>query len=254
MSRRAGYLLALTALVLVSTPVVKADVPGPMDVLNGLYYAGLFPRVQRDIYQDGWVVDFGRTFVDTTYDFGNVEMTLNGALDGQFTIGHRGIDEISYSLSTPGGLAFQLVEWDGINEISVDDGLLNIEQNFKVNRYGFYTLEMNIVGRGTTVTNGILDDSAPIDFNVGPIDIQGHLLLDLVNVILYNAFGTYIPGGAFDAIVLGDFIQSDLAADLLAGATIEAQPEPTAAAAPEPSTLLVLALGGIPLLWRRIGR
>jgi len=215
------------------------------DVLYGLGIAGLNPRVQRDVFQDGWTVDFGSAFNDTKYDFGNVELTLNGALQGSFGFGRRGIDEVAFSLETPGGLTFDLVEFDGINKISIDNGLLNINQNMKINRFGFYDIRMFVTGRGEVVAEGPLAGTQNIDFDIGPIDIHGHWLVDVVNLTLGRAFGFVLPGGAADTIVMGFIEQADVAGQFVE----KANKSPAGIVlVPEPATLLILMLG-VPLLW-----
>jgi len=246
MKSRFGSIQVLAGLVVIlSTHIARANLV--KDVGMGLGIAGLHPQITRDVFQDGWTLDYGTAFYDQTYDFGNVELTLNGALTGQFSIGQWGIDEFEFSLETPGGLAFELVEFIGPDKTQIESGLLDITQDFKINQYGFYDVQLMITGRGE-LTGDHIDSPQDLSFDVGPIDIHGHWLVDVVNLTLGQAFGFVLPGGGADQIVMGYFNQADGTEKPLTEAIITAKPAGINLV-PEPGTVLPLLLG-LPLLYR----
>lgn len=238
--------------------IVVPDIAGASLVKNTLVALGvadLNPRVRRDVFQDGWRIEFGQLFDDRTYDFGNIELTLGGLLEGQFSVGTRGIDEFQFTLDTPASLSFDLVEFDGLNKVEIKDGIFDIQQDLTVNRYGFYDLELFVSARGDLTKNGV-PGSTPIDFDIGPIDIQGHWLVDVVNLTLGELFGFTLPGGAADTAVLGYFeqaISQELDAVTMGSpdqVQTVAPPAGTLAVVPEPATMLLLLIG-LPVVWRR---
>lgn len=245
MNTRSTIVLLLIAVVILgSGPAVQGDVI--KDVLYGLGYTGFSTDIQYDYLQDGWTFDTIRTFEDYEFDFGNVELNVTGVVEGSASFSQRGIPEVELSLHTPGLIVFDLVEYDGINKVEVNDGILNVDQDIKINKYGFYDIQMHIWGRGDLVSEGPLAGTQPFDFDLGPIDVRGHWLVDVVNLTLGRAFGFVLPGGAADQIVMGYFDQAELADQILAG--VDAAPAGIAIAqVPEPATMLVLVMG-IPAL------
>jgi hypothetical protein len=219
----------------------------------GLNLAGFSTSLQRDIYQDGWDYRFSQLFSDKKYDFGNVELTLNGSLVSDFTIGRRGLDEATFSFTTSNPLSFSAIEFDGINRI-VTDGAVSIDGNIKVNQLGFYDLEVNrLAGAATITSEGLIPGTNEFSFTNVPIHIRGHWLVDLVNVTLGDALGFTLPGGMTD---IGDqvagFMQQYASAKQLMNTSsdVYAPAGLTISAVPEPATILILLLG-VPVLCRR---
>ncbi len=243
--------LRLTLIVILVLAVTQISQAGlGENVMYGLGYAGLQPQLFDDPYQDGFVVEFERFYDDVTFDFGNVELNLTGPVDGNISFGRRGIDEFAFSLNAD-NLQYTLTEWDGVNRVEVQSGVLDLQQNFKINRYGFYELEYFLDTSADLVSSGLIDNEALIDISVGPIKIQGHWLLDLINTILFELTGTVLPGGAFESsIVLSDFDAAKAPPEaLFKAATCDAQAADSMII-PEPAAI-VLLLVGLPVLLRR---
>jgi len=180
------------------------------NLLYGLGAANLQPRIQRDLLADGWRLDFGQNFINQEYDFGNAQLTLNGPLEGNFSISQRGIDEFEYHINTPAGLTFDFLEFDGVNKIQVQDGSAYISQDFTINKYGFYDLQLSMSVRGTLISDDPLALSKPLDFDIGPINIHGHWLVDVFNLLIGKNIGYILPGGATDTIVMGYYQEKNL--------------------------------------------
>jgi len=207
----------------------------------GMGAAGFQQQLKHDVFRDGWVYNFGQTFNNKTYDLGNAELTLSGSLFGEFSFSRRGIDEVEFTLGTgDNGLAYTYEYFDGLNKVTVDDGFLFIDEDIKINKYGFYDLQLNVSNRGTVVDeNG---NETPLDFDIGPINMHGHWVIDLINLTLGDALGFQLPGGASDQIVAGWFQAAELGLEQ-AAAKAAANQEVGVYTVPEPATLAMLLAG-----------
>jgi hypothetical protein len=215
--------------------------------------AGFGQQLTRNVVADGWTYDFGQTFSNTEYDFGNAELTLNGTMVGQAVISNRGIPEIELNLSTPTGIFYDLLATDGPNKLTIDNGFFNVEQKIIINQYGGYNIQMRVTNQGTLVCGDSCDETA-LNFDIGPIDVNGHWLVDVVNLTLGQWCGFTLPGGGLDQIVLGweQLMQDQMAQ--VAG-SVESNPQVpagiTVAAVPEPVCLSLLVLGAGIMVGRR---
>ncbi len=255
-------LLIIIALLFAITPAISnASIVKKM--LYALGAANLNPQVQRDILADGWRLYFGQNYLDQEFDVGNAQITLNGPIQGHFSISKRAIPEFEYHIETPTPITFDFLEFDGVNKMQVQDGTAYIKQDLIINKYGFYDIQLRVSLRGTLTSDDPLDIDKPLDFDIGPINIHGHWLVDLLNLLTakFSNNGTLLPGGAADTIVLGWYQENNiqqLVADEIAAKfpDIENQDETTPtpdaytltlAPVPEPTTLtlIIFALSAI---------
>ena len=138
------------------------------------------------------------------------------------------------------GVIYSLLADTGPNQVVIEDATFNIDQRFKINALGFYTLELSMEGEGEIASTGPLGGQDDLNFELGPIKIRGHILVDLINAI----FSTSIPGGAPE-LLLSDFLTNP-------ELQIQAQADQAPAAVtvvPEPASLCMLALGTAGLVW-----
>jgi len=236
-SRRFTVAVAVLVGVFVYAGPVQAGLM--KNVLHGLALGGFNTRLQRDILQDGYTFDFSRQFFDEDFDFGNTKLTLNGALSGRASFGTRGIPEIEFSVSST-GLTYSLEADTGPDQVTIDSGLLTFDTTFKVNLLGFYELDTEVTNRGDIVSTGPFDGTDNLDFDLGPVRLEGHLLIDLLNGTLGQAFDFGIPGGAPE-LTLGDVIVNEAALAALEQAD---QSAANATVIPEPGGLAMMGLTG----------
>ncbi len=235
----------IKTLVLLSVilPAANAEAGIVDSIRMGMGAMGFATRVQRDILSDGWKMSFGQNFVNKEYDFGNSQLTVNGLLSGDFSISKRGLDELEFNLDSGNGLTFDFLEFDGVNKMEVKNGIADISQKLTINKYGFYNLELSGTLRGTLVSDDPLSLDKPLDMDIGPINIHGHWLVDVINAI----FGKKVlPGGMADNMVMGWSAEKHMILDNASA------PSPAGIAiqnVPEPVTILMM-LAGLLMIFR----
>lgn len=80
------------------------------------------------------------------------------------------VEPIGYNVSLNTGI--QDMEWSG--NILVDSSV-------RINALGFYDADVRIVNRGGMTSDGIaISDEVVTDFDTGPVNISGHILLDAI--------------------------------------------------------------------------
>lgn len=225
------------------------------NVRYALGYAGFNQQLQRNVVADGWTYNYGQTFNNQEYDFGNSELTLTGTVDGSFNFTRRGIPEVELNLSTPNGLAYTYESTDGPNKFSIDDGFFNIDQKISFNEFGGYDIELTVTNRGTLVFDGATQTSTPINYDIGPVNIHGQWLVDVFNLTIGEALGFSLPGGGLDQITLGwDSMleqQMQQIMDTAKAQEARAAAGTTIIAIPEPMTISLLIVGAGMLLRRK---
>ena len=248
-------------------------------------------RIVPDMLSNGHRLEFDRTFgVDSrgraeVFDLGPYELELQGSTQATLSYGRRGFltgsaeffaNNLNYRSSIKtGGADAELT------------GTLSYANSLDINQFGFYTIQINISNDNAELTTGTLGDqhTEELEFDVGPITLEGNIFLDLFIEVL-GAIGVdtsgierLTPGSPADAVVdaLSNAFQHDaLVAGLSvtnkdAGVALQVLPvlgEATTltageveygvsdatrrAALPEPATLVLLALGALTL--RRLHR
>ncbi len=242
MSRNRHIVCGLLGALVISLGASQAQGSLIRPVWRGLAIAGFETQLQRDLLQDGWNFTFAQNFIDKKFDFGNIELTVSGPIVGGASVGLRGIPEVEMFIQTPATtqLVYSLLADTGPNQVVVEDATFIIDQHFKINALGFYTLELSIEGEGEIASTGPWGDQDDLNFEVGPIKIRGHILVDLINAI----FDTRIPGGAPE-LLLSDFLVNP---DLEVQGQVDQAPA-AAMVIPEPASLCMLAVGIGSLVW-----
>lgn len=255
MSKHNRILAFVVTMIALSS--VQADAGLFRNVRYALGYAGFQQQLTRDYIGDGWTFDFGTNWVNKEFNFGNEQLTLSGPIGGSVSITQRGIPQIKFNLNTPNGIAYNFFATDGPQRFTVDNGAFSIQQQIIVNQYGGYDVQLRVRNRGTLVSEGPNGTvSAPLDYDIGPIDIHGHWLVDLVNLTLGRAFDFTLPGGSIDQVVAAmnqaingtlsdavDQLQSQITAAKVDLATLPPAPAGAIIVVPEPASLGLLILG-----------
>jgi hypothetical protein len=129
--------------------------------------AGFQQQLTRDPLSDGWNLQFGQTFNNRTFDFGNAELTLlSGNMQGRASIGNRGIPELELELNST-QIPYTFESFDGVHKLHVDDGVFQITSDIKVNKFGSYDVQLNVINRGTLISDDPAAGSVSIDYDLG---------------------------------------------------------------------------------------
>jgi hypothetical protein len=246
-----GWVVALGA-VLIMTVQARADFFE--DFTIAMNRAGFAQGINYNYIAGGWTYEFYQYFNDKEYDFGNSELTLNGALRGEVNYTTRGIPEIEFNLSTPSGLTYDYLATDGVNKFTIDNGYLNIDQKISINKYGGYNIELKIDNIAKLVSDSPEGGELDLTKTIGPINIHGHWLVDVVNLTFGRWCGFMLPGGGLDQLALD---WNGLLDNQISDAIAEMKAAENAPAAgklmmvPEPISMLLLVIGGGMIVGRR---
>jgi hypothetical protein len=257
--------LILGVLGLVS---VEADASLFTNFRYAMGYLGFQQQLSRNLLGDGWTYNFSQNFLDKEYDFGNAEVTLNGFLKGTVDITNRGIPEVEFDLNTPLGspITYDFLATDGPHKLTVTNGTFGIQQKIILNAWGGYDIQLRVQNRGLLVSDDPNAEAVPLDYDIGPIDVHGQWLVDLVNLTLGKALGFTLPGGSIDQVMaafnqaIGDGFTQAINEmnnqitnqDLSLPLPLEPAMAPAGfTLVPEPATLALLTLGSGLVLRRR---
>jgi hypothetical protein len=190
--------------------------------------------------------------------------------------------------NAPEPLAYSVVLDAGGQETNVF-GTVYLDSDFSINGFGFYDLRLEYSSRQTIAGQGRFDnDTQTNDFDIGPIDISGNIFADLLAMIFEPLFGDNaspfdsfsgraqlaklmdvsdplrtgrnLSNDSFDPVFIPSdgrplaerFLGSDFAWPSDANiVTSDADPD---VAIPEPSTLILMALGASLTVSRRLRR
>lgn len=174
--------------------------------------AGIFNKVARGLDIAGFqIVGFenpvsqsasvaaGANFQGNTIDFGDFDLTLVGPVTLMFESGGRRIPTLEVSISSglldinPNGVftagapqsLLYVANFDsGLNTTNITGNTL-FDARFSLNAFGSYDLRLQLSNRSTTTQIGRFDDVDPIDldFDLGPINIEGNLIADLLATV-----------------------------------------------------------------------
>jgi len=243
--------MSLVIFGVVLTFSLQADAGLFEDFRYGLGLAGFSQQLTRNVVADGWTLDFAQVFSNKEYDFGNSQLVLNGSLQGQLVYSQRGIPEVEFNISSPSdGIAYTYEACDGPHKLTVDDGFFFINQEIMFNKFGGYDITFNLSNQGTLVSDDPNATPQSLDFEIGPINVHGQWVIDLINLTLGQRFGFTLPGGGISELILG--WDPTLPAEEVLAEFEQAQAADgiTFTPVPEPATLGLAALG-LGLLARR---
>ncbi|MFQ5413049.1 MAG: PEP-CTERM sorting domain-containing protein [Phycisphaerae bacterium] len=231
-------------------------------------------------------------FEGNTLDFGVWDLTLNGPVSFGVSTGQRGINTIDIFFKTarnddPAQPLLYDVNFDVGPQSTTISGQTLIDGRLSLDGLGFYDLTLTVSSRQDITSDGALGASSTTsDLDIGPIDISGNIIADALSILfdpfftdagLTNPFDVLsgraqledLFGAAADAS--GARVLSAGLADAPAdrvfgpppldgllghglGAGASGPGDGTAAAVPEPSTIIFVLLGGSLLVSARLRR
>lgn len=153
-------------------------------------------RVSREPFPDGWRFSFNRSFGPDAYgypdriDLGPLDLTFNsGTVRWQGQVSQRGIPSVEFEALTPTPLNYSLTFDTGFQELSIENAQLAYANDWNINALGFYDYLLTASHRGEFDIDGMLIvDSGSLDFDVGPINMSGHILGDALAVLTAPLF------------------------------------------------------------------
>jgi len=277
-NNRSMMAVAMVAAALVASAPARAGFASTS--VRGLYLTGF------EYYSGDNPLTGGREFLATNtfqgnpIDFGPWTRTLQGPLSTGFSVANRPYQSFEFSIGTARSgsasaspLTYSLDYNLGQQSASLSGSLL-IDGGAKVDRFGFYSLNLDVSSRATTVSSGSANSSNQYDFDLGPVNISGNVFIDALATLtapLFEAANVQSPFTSLTArsqlqsivdaqttdllnllqngLVPGDAtaqrtVTFTLADQATAGAGI-APFNASGIVVPEPTVLLLLVVGGL---------
>lgn len=192
---RQGVLVLATSCVLLCAGTAQAELY--KDIARGLALFDFGFSGERNLLGDGITVNANAFWNNRRFDFGIADLTLTGALRGSAGYTMRGIPKVDFSLNSAGSpLSYTFNINNGIQDVTATgSALINIDTT--INALGFYDASVQISNRGDFATDGFLVvDSGTLDYDIGPINISGNILIDAAAALtepFFAAAGTENP-------------------------------------------------------------
>ena len=242
-------------------------------------------------FSDDNVMTAGREFLATNTFNGNAieygfwALTVQGPLSTGFSVANRPFQsfELSFGTAASGSAAASPLTYSldynlGDQSASLSGSLL-IDGGARIDRLGFYSINLDVSSRATVANSGGGENSNEYDLNLGPVNIAGNVFIDVLAILtapLFEAadidspFASLTARNQLQAIVdsgtteLLDLLQNGLTpgdttaqrgfslalADQAAGGPALSPFNTAGIVVPEP-TVVVLMLAGIPFLAHR---
>lgn len=164
---------------------------------NGSRYGRL--RIVPNDYGDGYRLELDRTFgTDTlgrieTFDIGPMELSLSGSIQSTVQYTSRLIPALNVN-AYASNLQYVLTDKTGAQDFTLN-GTIDVTNQLEINRFGFYTLDLEITQTNSQLTADgvIVDGTTDADYNVGPINIKGNVFIDMAAAAL-NGLGLDASG------------------------------------------------------------
>lgn len=207
--KRTGWNLCFIGILVGLARTTPAPADFYRDAATGLAAFGFDPRAGNNPFSGGQDYLLTSTFDGSVFDFGVVDMALQGPLSVSFSNGGRLIPEWEFSVRTAqspdSGIdmlnyAFNL---DPGPVATRATGSVLLDANFSLNKLGFYDLEFTYSARQNVQREGESSTSGSFDADVGPIDVSGNLFVDLLSLVvdpLYAGAGLENPLARFSGV------------------------------------------------------
>ncbi len=196
-TRRATAGMTAMMLVLGATSSASADLFN--QVADGLRFSGFVLDADYNRFLDQTRAVAAANFQGNTIDFGFMDITVDGPITLAVQENFRGVEELNFTLSTglanvnPNGVLSvgdpqpmnYLINIDsGTSETTIDGNFL-LDSRVKINKFGSYDFRFEFSNRETTSVRGRFDEAngSTLDFDIGPIDIEGNIFADLLATI-----------------------------------------------------------------------
>lgn len=166
------------------------------EVADGLRFSGFVLDADYNRLTDSTRAVAAANFQGNTIDFGFFDVTANGPITLAVEEHFRGVPELSFTLSTglttvnPNGdlsvgpaqpLTYLLNIDSGTSDTTINGNFL-FDTRAKINKFGSYDFRFAFSNRETTSVRGRFDEAngTTLDFDIGPIDIEGNIFADLL--------------------------------------------------------------------------
>jgi hypothetical protein len=181
-------------------------------------------QFERNVFGNGWDVNYNAVYNNESYNFGVGELVLNGAVTGSAGYTLRGIPSANFNMTTAGQpLNYSFDVFNGVQEVSLG-GSIQINVNSRINALGFYDTVIDVSNRADYLTDGIVEEDGDLDFDVGPINVSGNIFGDFLAALtdpLFAAAGTENPfaklSGRTAKAMEYEYKRDELAARMAAG-------------------------------------
>ncbi|MHC5109642.1 MAG: hypothetical protein ACYTHJ_07165 [Planctomycetota bacterium] len=194
MNQRATTTWIMTTLLALSATSVQAGII--RDVRWGLEYAGFETSAWRDFIGNGINVEAVTVFPDIPIDIGIAEYSISGPMSMELYAGGRALDVVKLRFQTalqnnePSVPITYTASYDVGGQQADITGSLLIDGEFTLNSFLFYSIELEYSSRQTVVRDGnIVDDELETDFDVGPLNIRGNIIADVLAAITSPLLG-----------------------------------------------------------------
>lgn len=238
----------------------------------------------------GYQLEFDRTFGPDTrgrpevFDAGPYELQLQGGIQSTLAYTRRYMPAGNAD-TIINNLQYAVRGKSGLQDVQLS-GTFNGTTSLEVNALGFYSLQADIRHLNAQLTlDGVVQDEADTDFDIGPISVRGNIFLDAFGA-LARSFGADASGlvqeitpkspidiisdaieeqlrqaaklsnveldESFDfSAAFADALQNPGAPAMLADAAQQRAVPPIGAPIPEPASILLVGGCGLMLLRRR---
>ncbi len=282
-SCRHFFVALLTAALALSAPARGEDRD---NLAAALSYVGFDLIGQPNPLSGG--VDFlaTNTFDGTQFDFGIADLSLSGPLSLQVSTGGRLLTQLEVSFSTAVNananatpLSYVFNSDIGPQSLQIN-GTVFADGDFTLNSLGFYDLSLTYSSRRNITHEGSSGEDSTEDFDLGPIDVSGNLIADILTVLtepFFNATGQDNPFEPYSGLAeLSEILQVSTAESQTALAEGRSSADAvmarllnplengssraivsrvmTGATVPEPAVLVLMLLGIPAIVLRRSAR
>ena len=201
---RSTWLRVIIAALAVGCAATQAKANFYRDLARSLQFAGFQIQGVKNPITQGGLLNVTQTFRGAPIDFGVTELNLVGTVRSQVAWDRRPLPSLTFVLDSAGSpLQYALTHNLGLQDFVVrnteDDPFAEITFSMvtEVNALGFYDMLVNISNTGEFQTDGLLgEESGTLDFDIGPINLSGHIVADLLAALtdpLYAQAGVDNP-------------------------------------------------------------
>lgn len=191
-----------TCLVVAAPSMLRADAIDTL--ISGLRSSGFDVNASRNPLSGGVELGVRRDLQGNPLDFGAWDLTLSGPISFDVSTGGRLLPQFDLSFTTaiddrsaPRPLQYNL-NFDSGNQAMQVDGTLLIDGDFSVNALWFYDFSLTYSSRQEVDRGGrFANDTETFDTDVGPINVSGNLMADVLALLTQPVFQQLGTGNPF---------------------------------------------------------
>jgi len=173
-----------------------------LDLVGFNYYGG------QNVLTGGREFLATNTFNGNPLEFGPWSLTLQGPLSTGFSIANRPFQSFEFTFGTSASssataspLTYSLNYNLGDQSASFSGSLL-IDGGARIDRLGFYSVNLDVSSRATAANSGAGATSNAFDLDLGPVNIAGNVFIDALAVLtapLFDNAGVESPFASLTA-------------------------------------------------------